>query len=173
MSDTSIIMHRFEKDNRYYVYDTGTNSIFEVTKDIYKDLCVLERLGVEEFKRQYESSKLMFLFKKGYLCHTPTLNICHPHYDLIDSLIDNRLSHLVLQITRDCNFNCRYCGFSGDGKYRRKHSTNYMNQEVAQKAVNYFFEHSTNSNKVSICFYGGEPLLNFELIKYIVKYVCY
>ena len=80
------------------------------------------------------------------------------------------MEQLVLQVTKDCNLRCTYCIYSG--RFRtRTHSREYMTEEVALRAVDYFFQRSWNTERVTIGFYGGEPLLNYRLIKQIISYV--
>lgn len=164
------VIHCFQCNGRYYIYDANSNSIFEVSKSIYKDSHILLKIGTDKFLLDYKDSDINYLFHKGYLrCPEPMI-IRHPHYELIESLLDNRISHIVLQVTKECNFKCRYCSYAGTGDFERKHQSIKMTVEVAQKAIDYLYEHSGNSDKINICFYGGEPLLNWELVKYVLEY---
>jgi uncharacterized protein len=85
--------------------------------------------------------------------------------------------NLTLNITEECNFRCKYCAFSGNYELARTHSSEKMTYQTATKAVNCFLnlinnnKGQTKNNSISIGFYGGEALLEFELIKKIVKYV--
>ncbi len=82
--------------------------------------------------------------------------------------LENNLSHLVLEVTQNCNFRCRYCVYSGSYKHERTHSPVNMSEEVALKALEFLRKRSRDENTIRIGFYGGEPLLNFKLIKFIV-----
>jgi uncharacterized protein len=76
---------------------------------------------------------------------------------------------LILNVTEKCNLRCRYCVFSGIYKNRRSHSEKQMPWEIARLAIN---NHIMRSGSVlRFSFFGGEPLLNFRLIKKIVNYV--
>lgn len=86
------------------------------------------------------------------------------------------VSQLTLIVTEECNLRCKYCVYSGEYHNNRIHSSNYMNKEIAEKAVNKYLEcvkkdrrKNINKNPV-IGFFGGEPLLNFDLIKHVVEY---
>lgn len=67
---------------------------------------------------------------------------------------------LTLMITQDCNLRCTYC-YGVNGMYNHK---GFMTQETAETAIDYFVKYAV-SDELSICFFGGEPLLNFSLIK--------
>ncbi|MFC1709126.1 radical SAM protein [Candidatus Omnitrophota bacterium] len=74
-----------------------------------------------------------------------------------------KIARLDLEITSDCNLNCTYC-------FRNpKPAVKYMNKKIARAALDYLLENS-DSEKVGIYFCGGEPLLNFPLIEYVVRY---
>lgn len=87
------------------------------------------------------------------------------------------LTQLVLNVTEDCNFRCKYCVFSGAYEHVRTHSKKYMNFNVAKKAIDCYFSLFNEGKKynplraATIGFYGGEPLLNFYLIKKSVEYI--
>lgn len=65
-------------------------------------------------------------------------------------------------VTSQCNFKCDYCFV--ETRFENKHNT-FMSKEIAYKGIRLI---KRNTNKIKIIFYGGEPLLNFEVIKYIV-----
>lgn len=86
------------------------------------------------------------------------------------------LRQLILSVTEDCNFRCSYCIFSSNYPDSREHNENYMTFETAKKAIkNYLslIKEGASFNpprKPNIGFYGGEALLNFNLIKKCVDY---
>jgi uncharacterized protein len=79
---------------------------------------------------------------------------------------DDSITKLVLYVTQDCNLECRYCLTRRQGNIRRKH----MSETAARAAVDLLFNESKHSKDLSIGFYGGEPLLRFDLIKSITRY---
>ncbi len=70
-----------------------------------------------------------------------------------------------LCVTHNCNLNCVYC--------YQKHDTARMSLETAKKAIDWIFDNvPENMSDIEIGFIGGEPLLEFDLIKKIVQYTC-
>ena len=74
---------------------------------------------------------------------------------------------LCLHIAHDCNLRCKYCFAStGDFGTGRK----LMPLEVGIAAIDFLLEHSIGRENLEVDFFGGEPLMNFEVVKEIVKY---
>ena len=75
-------------------------------------------------------------------------------------------------LLNDCNLACTYCVY-GElfSKGRRKASPQYMTSEVAKKAIDLLMSNAADSEKYFVGFYGGEPLLNFKLVKFVVEYL--
>lgn len=94
----------------------------------------------------------------------------------IDAAISNA-SNLIFTLTENCNLNCAYCAYSGKYHQERTHSSKKMTFETAAKAVELFFSYiskptrTLNNRQISFGFYGGEPLLEFDLLKRIFKFV--
>jgi uncharacterized protein len=78
--------------------------------------------------------------------------------------LNQKVTTLTLNVTRKCNLKCDYC--FEDNEFRMLGN---MPFEVAQKAINKFF--TDKGTKYVIIFTGGEPLLNFKVIKQVVEYV--
>lgn len=97
--------------------------------------------------------------------------------DIRDHLLRRGLAQLTLCVTEECNFRCKYCVYSDFYEYERGYSNKYMNFDVAEKAIDYYFsllkegKRYNPLRKPAVGFYGGEPLLNFKLIKECVNYI--
>lgn len=74
---------------------------------------------------------------------------------------------LCLHIAHTCNLNCSYC-FASQGKYNGQRGI--MSLEVGKKAIDFLVSNSGTRRNLEVDFFGGEPLMNFEVIKEIVKY---
>lgn len=74
---------------------------------------------------------------------------------------------LCLHICHDCNMRCKYC-FAHDGSYNQQRSM--MSLEVGLKAVDFLIARSGRRTNLEIDFFGGEPLLNLDVVKSIVEY---
>ncbi|MBR1669785.1 MAG: thioether cross-link-forming SCIFF peptide maturase [Butyrivibrio sp.] len=74
---------------------------------------------------------------------------------------------LCLNIAHDCNLRCRYC-FADEGEYHGKRGL--MSEEVGKAALDFLVENSGNRRNLEVDFFGGEPLMNWEVVKKIVEY---
>jgi uncharacterized protein len=78
-----------------------------------------------------------------------------------------RITRLVMNVAEECNLACRYC-IVGQGRFRGRGGL--MSREVALRGVDFLLEASGDSLHCKIEFFGGEPLLNFEVIRETVAY---
>ena len=74
---------------------------------------------------------------------------------------------LCLHIAHDCNLACRYC-FAEEGEYHGRREL--MSFEVGKKALDFLIANSGSRKNLEVDFFGGEPLMNFEVVKQLVKY---
>lgn len=74
---------------------------------------------------------------------------------------------LCLHIAHTCNLNCSYC-FASQGKYHGERAV--MSFEVGKRALDFLIESSGSRRNLEVDFFGGEPLLNFDVVKRLVAY---
>jgi uncharacterized protein len=172
----------FRTDTRGYLYDTGTNKIIGCDESICD---LIEKLLSEELYNAVASHIAEFGKKKFVYAATSIKNAIdkenvlstlkidgfglqepHEYRELIDSYLET----LLLEVTECCNLSCEYCVYNPMVKNKRNHGNNNMSIDIAQKAIDYLHKHSIKNKKVSLVFYGGEPLLRFHFIKSCVKY---
>ena len=163
----SIIFKPFQTYQSYYVYDRQSNAVICVSKEEYEEL---KRVEKEELLPK-ESTVINRYQKQGLFMPGTVKDINHPDTEILEHNAQKRVKQLILQVTQQCNLRCAYCAYSGIYDRNRTHSNERMTFDTAKKAIDFFFEHSTENADVSIGFYGGEPLLEFELIKKCVDYI--
>ena len=74
---------------------------------------------------------------------------------------------LCLHVAHTCNLNCSYC-FASQGKYHGERAL--MSFEVGKRALDFLIENSGTRRNLEVDFFGGEPSLNFEVVKKLVEY---
>ena len=74
---------------------------------------------------------------------------------------------LCLHVAHTCNLNCTYC-FAAQGKYHGERAL--MSFETGKRALDFLVENSGKRRNLEVDFFGGEPLMNFEVVKQLVAY---
>jgi uncharacterized protein len=74
---------------------------------------------------------------------------------------------LCLHVAHDCNLACKYC-FASEGEYQGNRGL--MSYEVGKKAIDFLVANSKGRKNLEVDFFGGEPLMNFEVVKQLTAY---
>ncbi len=91
-------------------------------------------------------------------------------YEKVLEQVKNRapvVKALCLHVAHDCNLKCKYC-FAEEGEYHGKRSL--MSAEVGKRAIDFIIANSGKRRNLEVDFFGGEPLMNFDVVKEIVEY---
>lgn len=160
------LVQLFKTPNAYYAFDAVKGKLIEIQKELY------EYLKDEKSRGERAPSELKEFQEQGFFCgKSPVKRISHPYANVLDVYMERKVAKMTLQVTQQCNFRCTYCIYSEEHNLQqRSHSNRKMDFTVAKKAVDFLWEHSIDSPDVNIGFYGGEPLLNFDLVRQVVEY---
>ena len=79
----------------------------------------------------------------------------------------NVIKALCLHVAHTCNLNCDYC-FASQGKYHGDRAV--MSFEVGKRALDFLIENSGTRHNLEVDFFGGEPLMNWDVVKQLVEY---
>ncbi len=79
----------------------------------------------------------------------------------------NVIKALCLHVSHTCNLNCSYC-FASQGKYHGERAI--MSYEVGKRALDFLIENSGSRRNLEVDFFGGEPLMNWDVVKQLVAY---
>lgn len=77
------------------------------------------------------------------------------------------LKAMCLHVAHTCNLNCEYC-FASQGKYHGERAL--MSYEVGKRALDFLIENSGTRRNLEVDFFGGEPLMNWQVVKDLVAY---
>lgn len=147
-----------------YFYDRSLDSVVMVNDEEYQILKTVEKTKL------VPDGVLRRFVKSGLLRETAIEEIEHPETENLHLLAEHYMGNLILQVTQQCNLRCKYCAYSGN-YYNRSHTSNRMDFETAKKAIDFYLKRSEKADQLALSFYGGEPLLEFELIKKCVSYI--
>ena len=157
------MVHVFSYKDKHYIFDTGSSSLHEC--DEKGALLLREKLGEKvdtsgitpEERREYEEDFAQ-LEKEGLLFKEEVK---------AGPVKSNEVKALCLHICHDCNLRCKYC-FADEGAYHAKRE--FMSLETAKAAIDFLIENSGNRKILETDFFGGEPLMNFDVVKQTVYY---
>ena len=90
-----------------------------------------------------------------------------PMADKLKAKTSGVIKALCLHVAHTCNLNCSYC-FASQGKYHGERAL--MSLEVGKRALDFLIENSGTRHNLEVDFFGGEPLMNFEMLKDLVAY---
>jgi len=159
-------VHTFKTSEQCYVYDVNTDKILKVPQAVYDYLSAPENINVDD-----ETISFIQNMKENGFLRSDRVEVSeHPATPMLPFYMKNKMHQLILQVTQNCNLRCTYCTYSGLYK-NRKHSHNSMSVETAERAIDFFIKRTKDSRRVTISFYGGEPLLNLDLIKHCINYI--
>lgn len=156
--------------NGEYFYDVNRNEIVPIQKESYD---YLEKLleGSESKSTSEVPSEISQLEMSGYLSGNHVKTIEHFYTPFLKDMLKNDLGSLCLQVTQNCNLRCEYCIYSeSKNEKQRAHSSGRMSEGTMMRAIDYLQQHSQNAQRITVSFYGGEPLLEFNLIKKAILY---
>ena len=175
MKNTFPVLKLFKTKDSFYVYDTYHNCILKITEEQYRVINRLTTQGIAYFENKEkfttEERQIQLLLNKLFFSQPWIKSVKYSiPFSYIRMYLNSMVHHLILQVTQECNFMCQYCMFSNNNEIDRVHSPSKMSWNVAKQAIDFLWRHSGDAREVTISFYGGEPLLNYELIKQCVYY---
>ena len=163
--DMTDILDRASAEDRSVIRRvTGEDEIqvppFEEVRDLFEQL--LGRYDGEQLKEAYNEIKE--LIESDMLFSDDTYK---------DFVIDFKkrktvVKALCLHISHDCNLSCKYC-FAQEGEYHQN-KRELMSYETGKQALDYLIANSGSRRNLEVDFFGGEPLMNFEVVKKLVEY---
>lgn len=162
------MIHVFNIKDLYFATDTNTGLVHAVDKIVF-DLLMNEKFKDEnkysELYNEYgESTVREALSEIQYLIDNKMLYTEDIKYV---NTIKPVIKAMCLNMTHDCNLRCEYC-FASQGTYNGEKA--FLSFETGKKAFDYLVKNSGNRKNLEVDFFGGEPLMNFDVIKKLVDY---
>ncbi len=168
------MIHKYKMNDLNIVLDVNSGSIHCVDDISYDILDYYKKENIESIinilKEKYNDSDIREAYEELKELEENEVLFSPDIFSNIIPEVDNRkpvVKALCLHIAHDCNLKCKYC-FAEEGEYRGKRSL--MSVEVGKKAIDFLIENSGSRRNLEIDFFGGEPLMNFDVVKEIVEY---
>ncbi|MBO6016148.1 MAG: 4Fe-4S cluster-binding domain-containing protein, partial [Lachnospiraceae bacterium] len=176
------MIHCYKNNGFHIVLDVNSGAVHVVDEVAFELIPALEQLIVSGAPQEAvleRAGALMPDLEKEELCEVVSEilelkqagqlyseDIYEPY---IDSFKDREtvVKALCLHIAHDCNLACKYC-FAEEGEYHGRRAL--MSYEVGKKALDFLVENSGGRINLEVDFFGGEPLMNFDVVKQLVAY---
>ncbi|EFI42246.1 thioether cross-link-forming SCIFF peptide maturase [Peptoniphilus sp. oral taxon 386] len=165
-------IHKFFLNDKYIVLDIASGSVHVVDEIIYDLIGDFLSLDESELYKKYalkydyesirEAISEINALKEDEVLFTEDKRLFKPIYNP-----DNIVKAMCLHVAHDCNLRCKYC-FASQGDFNGKRLL--MDEETGKKALDFILKNSGNRKNLEVDFFGGEPLMNFELVKKLVDY---
>ena len=175
------MIHQYKLGGKNIVIDVCSGSVHVVDDVAYDIISLYEKTDkatiIKTLEDKYASSKdvtkgdivecfeqVEYLKEKGKLFSPDTFM---PMADTLKKKTAGVVKALCLHVAHTCNLNCSYC-FASQGKYHGERAV--MSYEVGKRALDFLVENSGSRRNLEVDFFGGEPLMNFDVVKKLVAY---
>ena len=178
------MIHAYRSNGYNIVMDVNSGAVHVVDDVVYDLIELLDGAGAQKTTGYDELRDMLLSGLSGY-----DEALIKEAYDEVNELItsgmlftdDEYKDHVIdftkrktvvkalcLHVSHDCNLACKYC-FAEEGKYHQG-KRELMSFEVGKRALDFLVENSGNRHNLEVDFFGGEPLMNFDVVKQLVKY---
>ncbi|NLJ89467.1 MAG: thioether cross-link-forming SCIFF peptide maturase [Clostridiales bacterium] len=186
------MVHQYKNNGYNIVLDVNSGQIHLVDELVYDIIAMYEnndkQVIIDTLSNKYKDSEYDYLFEGDGIDEATRRMQIAEAIDAVEELkaegalfsediYEDYISEfktretvvkaLCLHIAHDCNLACRYC-FAEEGEY--KGEKGLMSFEVGKQALDFLIANSGNRRNLEVDFFGGEPLMNFQVVKDLVKY---
>lgn len=181
------MIHQYKNNGYDIVLDVNSGSVHVVDDMCYDVIEELNKLNVEEHPEVLENAATVAGLQEALKEKYPVEEIGEVYEDIKELAKAGQLftkdiyeqyigavkqrktvvKALCLHIAHDCNLACKYC-FAEEGEYHGRRAL--MSFEVGKKALDFLIANSGNRRNLEVDFFGGEPLMNWQVVKDLVAY---
>ncbi len=175
------MIHQYKNNGYNIVLDVNSGSVHVVDDMVYDVIACIEEENLENTDKitMYQHLKEKFtdrtedlseIVDEIYELKENGMLFSEDIYEKSIEAFKNRetvVKALCLHIAHDCNLKCKYC-FAEEGEYHGRRAL--MSYEVGKKALDFLVKNSGSRINLEVDFFGGEPLMNFQVVKDLVAY---
>ena len=169
------MIHQYKNNGYNIVLDVNSGSVHVVDELVYDVIALLEegkseQETVEALKGRYPEAELLEALDECRELKEAGTLFTEDIYE--KAIFDYKarptvVKALCLHIAHDCNLACKYC-FAEEGEYHGRRAL--MSYEVGKKALDFLIANSGSRHNLEVDFFGGEPLMNWQVVKDLVAY---
>lgn len=171
------MIHYYRLNGFNIVLDCSSGSIHVVDDLVFEMLPLIEnekeidyptsffvdKLNAKESEIKEAYEEIKSLISDGTLFSEDAYEIDIDRFSKMPTVV----KAACLNVSHDCNLACKYC-FAGEGEYHGKREL--MDVETGKRALEFLIENSGSRKNIEVDFFGGEPLINFDVVKDLVSY---
>ena len=169
------MIHQYKSNGYNIVLDVNSGAVHVVDEVTYDVISLFEELDADsitaKLSQEYPEEDIREVIEEvrqlkedGQLF---TEDIYQPFVEKFKETRQTVVKALCLHIAHDCNLACKYC-FAEEGEYHGRRAL--MSFEVGKKALDFLVANSGNRVNLEVDFFGGEPLMNWDVVKQLVEY---
>lgn len=147
----------------HYLYDAHANKVAKISQALY------DAMSDDKSTALADTPEVLNMREDGFF-NEDDFEMCVVEDAVLETMYQRALRSIILQVTQSCNFRCTYCPYTENTGDERTHSGKRMSWDTAKKSIDFLHDHSVDSDVIVIGFYGGEPLLEFSLVKKVMEY---
>ena len=165
-------IHKYEMNDKKIILDINSGSVHVVDEIVWDVIdSYLEKSKseiVDLLKNKYNESSIEESYDEiEFLVEKKVLFTEDVYEQYVNYMDQNVVKALCLHVAHDCNLKCKYC-FASQGDY--KGNRELMSYEVGKKALDFLMKNSGNRRNLEVDFFGGEPLMNWDVVKKLTLY---
>lgn len=168
------MIHQYKNNGYNIVLDVNSGSVHVVDDVVYDVIPLFEKYNKEEIVKNLQNTyqisdieeaieEVQELKDQGMLFTEDIYQQYLKDFKKRETVV----KALCLHIAHDCNLACKYC-FAEEGEYHGRRAL--MSLEVGKKALDFLIANSGNRRNLEVDFFGGEPLMNWNVVKELVRY---
>lgn len=167
------MIHKFKYEDVYVVLDVNSGAVHVVDEMIYEILDYYKTKSNEDIVQvlngKYTVQSLQEALEEINELENEGLLYSKDTYKNHPTFVNRKpvVKALCLHVAHDCNIRCKYC-FASQGDF--KGTRTLMSEEVGKKALDMLIKNSGSRRNLEVDFFGGEPLMNFDVVKRLVEY---
>ncbi len=170
------MIHKYKLNGYNIVLDVhsgGVHIVDELTYDMldnvappFEDKC--PESVIEKLSRFYDREEIISCYEEVKELHEEKILFSEDDYEKFAKYsVASPVKAMCLLVAMDCNLRCEYC-FASTGDYSMGRKV--MSFDTGKKALDFLLENSGNRENLEVDFFGGEPLMNWDVVKQLVEY---
>ncbi|MBQ1328183.1 MAG: thioether cross-link-forming SCIFF peptide maturase [Eubacterium sp.] len=171
------MVHQFKNNGYNIVLDVCSGSVHVVDDLVYDIIEVFEGRSKEEVAAKLKEEGKEYKEEDIYSAYDDVQSLVDAEQLFTEDIFQTEIldfkkrktvvKALCLNVSHDCNLACKYC-FAGQGEYHGDRAL--MSYEVGKQALDFLVANSGSRKNLEVDFFGGEPLMNLDVVKQLVEY---